>query len=168
MSTALEHLCQVFEDQLERQECMLAVCTAQGAAVRSRDVAELETRTGALQRLIQESVDAEQQRLSLIGSVVEELALPVEEQTLSGLIAAVADPWKSRMAEFQQRIREVLDRTRQVIRENHRMMQQSLRMVNNTMDMLVDSVPEQQNSYDAQGVERGRENFPVSMLDQRG
>lgn len=168
MSATLDALCKVFDDQLERQETLLAVCSAQGDALRSSDVSALDTRTEAMQALIQETVDSEQQRLALISAVVEDLDLQVEEQTLTGLIAAVADPWRGRMSEFQERIREVLARTQIIVRENHRMMQRSLRLVNRAMGVLLESGPGTKPNYTAEGTERSQEHFPVSMIDQRG
>ena len=168
MSQALDTLCQVFDDQLERQECMLAVCTAQGDAARVHDIAELDARSEAMQTLIQETVDGEQQRLTLIAQVVAELELQIEDQTLTGLIAAVADPWKGRMAEFQLRIRTVLLRTQMVVRENHRMMQRSLRVVDRAMGALLENGPAMRPNYAANGTEHARDHFPASMIDQRG
>ena len=81
MEKVLDELCEVLQDELERQENVLAVCRAQGQAARARDVAYLEAKAAALCSLIRETVNAEQERLRLVRAVVERLSDRVDEIT---------------------------------------------------------------------------------------
>ena len=120
MSHLLESLCALFDEELERQETLLALTKAQGEAAVARDTAALEARTAAIRSLVAEALRAEPVRLELVSAIVEAYALPEQQQTLSGLIAAAEEPWKSRLRWHQERFRAVLAETQASVRSNHR------------------------------------------------
>jgi len=120
LSHLLESLCALFDEELERQETLLALTKAQGEAAIARDTAVLEARTTAIRNLVAEALRAEPVRLELVGAIVEAYALPEQQQTLSGLIAAAEDPWKSRLRWHQERLQSVLAETQATVRSNHR------------------------------------------------
>jgi len=164
----LESLCEVLEDDLDRQEDLLALCKAQGRAALEHDIELMEARTEAINALLSDTVRAEKRRVELAGTVVEMLQLPADEQTLSGLIAAAHGPWNRRMAEFQERMRTVLGETREVVRVNNGIMRRSVKVVNEALNTLCHCAPAAQGIYDARGGEKtGAANVPA-LLDQRG
>ncbi|MBI2433655.1 MAG: flagellar export chaperone FlgN [Candidatus Hydrogenedentes bacterium] len=134
---ALQALCKVLEDELERQENVLAVCLAQGEAARAHNVAALETKTAALTLLIEQAAKAERERLRLVHEIVDALKLPVEQQSLSGLIAHVEEPWRLRLSEVQHRLRTVMGQTRAAIKAHNITIRRSLRIANQTIQTLV-------------------------------
>ena len=168
MEKVLDELCQVLQDELERQENVLAVCRAQGQAARARDAAHLEAKAAALCSLIRETVNAEQERLRLVRAVVERFGLPEEEQTMSGLIAAAPEPWKSRMRDIQVRIQKVLADVRRVVQENNRVIRRCLGIVNESLVELGQYAPAGAGNYDARGSEGQPARAGTALLDQRG
>lgn len=161
-------LCEIFDDELERQRNVLDVCLAQGAAARARDVQHLEVKTAALAILIQEAVEAEAHRMDIVQRVVERYRLPVEEQTLSGLIAVAPEPWKSRMRDFQKEIRRVLESVKKVVRENEAIIRQSIDHVNQAVNTFAECVENPRQGYDARGGMRSIATMQPAMIDRQG
>lgn len=168
LNDALDTLCDLLDDELERQENVLAITEAQGQAARAHDVEHLEAKTAALTACIDEGVQAEIKRLETLRVIVDTLGLPEEQQTLTHLIGAVSDPWSRRLAEFQARMQEIIAQTRGAVRENNRVMRGSLRVINGTMAILARHLPLEGEGYDAKGDERSRGARAPSMLDRKG
>ncbi len=168
MEHVLDALCHHFDEELERQETVLAVCQSQGMAARAHDVTYLEAKTGALNLLLTDFVSAEQERLRLVQKLVDHYELPEECQTLSGLVEVVPEPWKRRILDFQKRMREVLAETQRVVRSNNSSMRRSLQVANEAIEALVQSIPAAGPSYDASGVGPAAVGVEPALMDQRG
>ena len=168
MTSTLSALCDFFDDELERQENVLAVCIAQGQAARAHDLDALEAKTAALNLLLSEFVEAERERLRLVQQIVEEYELPERRQTLSDVIALAPEPWKSRMQDFQERMQKTLRETRSEVLSNDRIMRGSLTIVDEALASLVSCVPESLGNYDARGAEAQQHRLDPAMIDQRG
>lgn len=164
----LERLCTLFAEELERQETVLAVTTAQGLAVRAHDLEGLEAKTAALQVLIVETAAAEAERLCLVREIVDAFALPVERQTLSDLIEMVDEPYRSRLRHFQTRMRETLAQSRRVVRENSRIFRHSIKVLDGALDTLSPCILQEEGAYDQQGREPLRRRPEPSFIDHRG
>jgi len=166
-SELLDALCDLFDDEADRQEAVLAISIAQGRAARAHDIAALEAKTQALTLLIREAAQQERDRIRLVTAVVAAYGLPWEKQTLSDLIETVPDPWKRRMAEFQERMVATLEQTRRVTRENRRYMRGTLKVVHQALDLLQ---PESgaPGDYDASGEAPRRPGNPPSFIDRKG
>lgn len=161
-------LCRYFDDEVERQENVLALTRAQGMAARVYDLEGLEAKTGALNLLIQEAVDAEPERLRLVRELVEACALPPEQRTLSGLIASAPEPWRGRLRESQTRLREVLRDSRAAAAENRVLLRRGLHAVNAALSSLVHCVAAAESAYTAQGVEATARAIGAGLIDARG
>jgi FlgN protein len=164
----LDRLCNLFEDELERQQTVLAVCRAKGAAVSANDVTTLEDRTAALELLIQETVGAEAERHEVLREIVKDLRLPAEGLSLTDLIALVRDPWQHRMAEFQQRIRETIRETQEVVEAYSRTLRHSARVNQDCMNLLFRRQDLAPGHYDASGVEPHAGHAMPALVDQKG
>jgi len=164
----LEALCDVFQDELDRQETLLSLTRSQGQAALMHDVEMIEAKTEAIQNLIRDAKEAEETRVRLVGQVVDSLRLPHEQQTLTHLIAASPEPWKRRMAEFQVRLREVLEDTRLAVRSNNLVMRRSLQIVNEALGVLVACVPASRGQYDARGEAAAAGVGSAAILDRKG
>jgi len=121
----LEHLCLLFEEELTRQEEVYEACCAQGEAACIHDVPALEDHTARLVTLMEESFEAEKQRLPVLERMVSVYQLPAENHTLSDLIAAVPHFWRVRLTDFQCGIKDVLAKTQQEVRSNRAYMLQA-------------------------------------------
>ena len=164
----LDELCALFDDELERQENVLRVCQAQGAAARAHDIDVLEARTAALSALLEEEAESESRRLELFGALVRAYALPLERQTLTHLIAAMPEPWRRRAGEFQSRVREVLEESRRTVRRDARVMRQSSRLANTAVAALAGAAGEPGWGYDAEGAEPPSQIAPSTVMDTQG
>ncbi len=128
LDSLLDDLCALFDEELERQANVLAVCRAQAEAARAHDLAALEARTRALDILMDEAAAAEQLRNRLLLQIVGRTGLSRDRQTLSGLIAIAPGPWNVRMASFQAGLRDAAAETRQTVAANTRLFGRSLRI----------------------------------------
>ena len=164
----LDSLCEHFDDELERQQNVLAVCRALGQGARVQDHEYLEAKTAALHVLLRQAMTAEQVRLALVGELVAHYELPVERQTLSGLIAVAPAPWQSRMQEFQVLMRATLETTRRLVRENNRVLRRSLYVVNQTLATMALCEPNGSSAYNGSGGEVVRAQPVPALVDQRG
>lgn len=165
----LEALCDVFQDDLDRQEDLLALCKAQARAALEHDVELLEARTEAITALLRGAVETEQRRIALSGRLVAALGLAPEAQSLSGLIAVSPSPWRERLAEFQARMRGVLAETRAVTEASGRVMRRSAAVVGEALEALAGCVPAAPAQYDAHGGNTNADpGTRPAMLDTRG
>lgn len=172
MSDALlgqfEALCAVFDDDLERQENLLALCHAQARAVLEHDIELLEARTEAMTALVGEVSQSERLRVALATVLVEALRLPADQQTLSGLIAVAPEPFRTRMREFQVRMQAVLAETREVVRANHLVLRRSSRIVAEALNALTVCTPPPRGEYDARGDAPDGPHQQPALLDRKG
>ena len=168
LDSFLHDLCDLFDEELERQNLVLVACQAQGEAARAHDLEYLEARTASLTILMEESFKAEEARLKLLRKVVEQLGLNAERQTLSDLISAAPEPWRLRMAGFQSDIRSTLAKIRTAVRSNSRYMRSTLRRVNKTVDTFTGTPHEYNGSYDAAGAESSRRGHAAFLIDAVG
>ena len=164
----LEALCDLFDDEVERQEAVLAVCIAQGRAARLHDVEHLEAKTGALNVLLGEAAASGSKRLELVRRLVAHYALPVERQNLTTLITVAPEPWATRMRDFQRRMRELLKAIRKSVTANRAAIQGSLRNVDTAMAELAPEEPGHPGSYDDRGETRQGAGRRPGVIDQRG
>lgn len=168
LDALLRDLCDLFDDELERQNLVLSTCRAQGEAARAHDLVYLEARTTSLAILMEEAFKAEEARLTLLEKVVNKLGLSAEQQTLSDLISAAPDPWRSRMALFQGNIRSTLESIRIAIHSNFRYMRSTLRRVDKTVDAFTGVPNEYAGNYDADGAESCRRDRAALLIDAIG
>jgi len=168
MDPLLDTMCDLLDEERERQETVLSICIAQGKAARVHDMEYLEAKTAALNILLQEFVEAEQRRNKIVSALMARYHLPPEKQTLSGLIEVLPEPWKSRIKEFQNAMRATLTKTRQAVMDNSGIIQRSMGVVQEAMEALVRCIPAPSRHYDAQGTELGQQATAANLFDQRG
>lgn len=164
----LAKLCEAFDQEAERQETLLATVRAQTGAALARDINLLEDRTAAVSMLLRETVGAEAARLVLVRGVVAHYGLPPEDQTLSGLIAVAPEPWRGRMAEFQQRMKSVLAETRKAVGQNQAILRQAAKGTARALDVISGSLSGMGAAYDARGACGQRGETAPAMLNKQG
>lgn len=164
----LDALCRAFDEEFERQELVLANCIAQGQAARAHHLEDLEARTQSLTFLMEDTLRAETGRLAAQQEVVEYFEIPVEGQTLTGLIDVVPEPWKHRLSEFQINIRKTLKKIETAVHENAAFMRGSLRVVNSSLDLVAypEAVPA--IAYTGEGRQPDSTHRSPALIDAQG
>lgn len=163
-----DSLCALFDDELERQENVLAVCRAQGDAARIHDIPTVEARTQALVHLVEDAFEAEKMRVDLLSRVVEYFELPIKKQTLSELIELATEPWRNRLKDFQTRIKTTLAETQKVVIENADYMRRSLKVVDESLREAVDGIPVLPEAYEVDGKSQRTVGRRAALIDTRG
>jgi len=171
MSSKFECLCDLLEDEIERQENVLAVCRAQSEAVKTNDLEYLEAKTAALVVLIQEAAQAARERAGLVESILKEDAGFDAEQLnrakFADVVAATPEPLRGRLAESHARLHAVLDETRPVATANAISLRTALRTMNASLSVLAPTKPSGA-AYDARGMGPVARPGAVNLVDQRG
>lgn len=168
MEQSLDQLCMLLDEEVERQENVLAVVRGQGDAARTRNLEALEARTEALSALMAEGIQAEVRRLAVVTDLVAAYALPVEEQTLTCLIGVSPEPWKHRLAEAQQRLRETVRETQRLVLSNGNVIRRGLSNLNGALETFGQHLGAGRPAYDARGLERAGVTTRPAVLDHRG
>ncbi len=168
MEETLEALCEVLDAELDRQQRVRDIVAAQHQAIRARDAEQLEAQTADLRAVIEETLNAEQRRVALLEPLVNYFGLAAEDQTLSGLIAASPEPWKSRMRRFQQQMQEVMEESRSQVRENNQLLRFSLKWTNTFLGVVEQWFGSGPADYDARGGQPPWTQQRPAVIDQRG
>jgi hypothetical protein len=168
MEAIFEQLCEILEDELERQENVLAQCRAQQEAARMRDVAGLEARSSALQILFREATAAEPKRQQTVRQVAAELGLHEANPSLGVLVEASPEPWDGRLRHLQGRLRDTLQQSRNQARENAILFRRSLRTVTGCLQVFRLEAPNGAGHYTQSGHESAGTQSPALLVNQRG
>lgn len=169
MNALLDKLCEILDAELVRQETILSICRKKRDAIRAVDVEALEARTAALEAVLRESIEAETERHRTLRLVVQQLGLPEEGETLSSLIRAVPEPWKSRLHHFQHKLRETLQATRLVTRAYASELRYHLHLCGQHVAHLgLDSRESKVGLYDTRGGRPERMGVSSMLVNQRG
>lgn len=168
MNDILDKLCAVFESELERQENVLRLTQSQEQALVLRDTELLAARTHALNLLLNEAALAEPERIRVAREAVDALALPESQHSLTGVVQASPDPWRTRLSELQQRLKLVMHDTALVVRRNNRMLQPLLQKTNDTIALLFGNQQAAHPGYTMSGYHQAHNNAGSRLLDQAG
>ncbi len=168
MNELFETLCDLLDDEVERQENVLTVCNAQREAVIARDLDAIAARTGALEVLIRDSIQAQTERHKILRPIVEHFGLEPEQQTMTHLIEVTPEPWKTRLADLQTRMRSTVEKTRLAVRANAKVARRSKRMTDDLIRALRHEHRHQQNGYCEHGTEEAAGTGTPVLMDRRG
>ena len=165
MTAQLDEFCVVLEEELHRQTAVREALESQYAALADRDIEGLEAATARLRILSREALAAQTRRMALLDHVVETFGLP--ERNLSHIVAAVDEPWKSRVATLQSRLKSVLQAVEPLVQRNTVMMQQSARITERALASLHDE-PSGAFDYAYLPSRRTASVRQPAFIDQRG
>ena len=172
MNELFDTLCSMLDDELERQENILAICRAQAEAARAYDVEHLEARTAALLPLLRDAALAEPLRSRLLDQIaLNDLNVQTPEPgrpTLREVAEIAPEPWMSRLRHYQWRLREVLDETRAVVQANATALRTSLRVVGQALKAVDQTGAPASPGYSADGFEPASGIAQPALMDQRG
>lgn len=164
----LETLCDIFADELERQENVLSICRSQGEAAQAHDHEYLENRTQSLVVLLDDANKAQHTRIKVLAEVVAMFNLPPEEQSLSHLVTVAPEPWRRRLSDFQRSIRGTLNETKEVVRTNASLMRRNLRVIDQTLEVVKGDAGPKVKSYNPDGKERKEQLADAALIDTQG
>lgn len=159
----LDKLCALFDAELERQMNVKQTCQAQGEAARKSDLAAMNSCTETLVTLMEDAMHAEKMRIEILHWVVEHYCLPLEDHTLSDLIAVVPQPWQNRMKDFQQNIKGILQETQEIVTLNETFITKAAGRLEDSILSAVDHVAGQPEGYAPDGMESKGQHRPALL-----
>lgn len=127
MHKAFETLASLLEEEVARQEEVLAATRAQGRAARARDVKAIEEQSAILMVLAQKTAHAEMARKRALRQLLGRD--PGSETTLRDVIIAAPEECRSHLNELRDRLRALLSVIREETRENMTWIRASLKVV---------------------------------------
>lgn len=161
-------LCDLFDNELERQQAVLTICRAQGRALRARDTESLNRHTTALELLNHEAAQVEPKRRELLLGLHERRRIPKKRGTLTDLIHGAAEPWRARLLEFQMRMRHLIAETQTVVQANARLLQVSMKVIGDAIDSLELAAGAAPRGYTARGADSLPGQVQPALIDQKG
>ncbi|HQE83314.1 MAG TPA: flagellar export chaperone FlgN [Candidatus Hydrogenedentes bacterium] len=165
----LDRLCDILDAELVRQETILAICRKKRDALRVADIQALEARTAALEAVLRESFEAEAERHHLLHALTLQMGLPQDAVTLTRLVEAVPEPWKSRLKHFQRQLKKTLETTQSVTRGYVRELRHRLQVCGQNFARLgFDSKEGKSGLYDSQGWRPETPGISPALVNQRG
>ncbi|GMV99807.1 MAG: hypothetical protein AMXMBFR84_09460 [Candidatus Hydrogenedentota bacterium] len=167
LAELLESLCQVLDEELERQENVREICRSQHHALVAHDIESVEARTQGLEQLIRDAVAAEHRRLEVVRAIVPLLGMMPESATMTNLIAAAPQPWSDRLAYFQTALKNTVEETRRFVRASAQVSRRTLRALSHCMETLQRS-DTAGSAYDRQGNGPAARSAAPALLDHRG
>lgn len=168
MDKLLEMLCTLLDEELERQETVVAVARAQGVAARAYDMDALQAKNAALETLALQAEAAVGGRDAVVAQVASGYGLSKEKQTLSALIEHVENPWSERLRYFQEHLGATLRESRSLVEANMAFMQRSSSKISSSLSMLIPAADPNGDRYDAEGRELAMAGAEAALLDQKG
>ncbi len=168
LAASLDQLCEYFDAELVRQRAVFDACRAQGEAMRAHDMEALDAASTGLLALMEDALAAEKVRLGLLREVVGPFGLEAERQTLTALIAAVPEPWHSRMQAFQTEIQEALGATRSEVRRHAGFLRRAGRILERSVSAIIGCAPMEGDAYDREGKEPARGHRTPAMVNTLG
>ncbi|MCX5771435.1 MAG: flagellar protein FlgN [Candidatus Hydrogenedentes bacterium] len=167
MSRLFERLCEMLDDEVERQENVLAVCQAQSEAMKSNDLEYLEAKTASLVVLLQEAARATKERSAVMKTIAVEQGLNREGLFFSDMVAAAPESLRGRLAESHRRLRDALKKARPVALSNALSLRQALRTMRVSLAAVTPESPSGA-AYDSTGMHQPAKPGLVNVLNQRG
>lgn len=160
----IETLCQILEEEAERQEAVQALLGQQSEALARRDfdaamqaAGQLETLAGAAQR-------AEIARKEYAGAVAAEWGLDPKSTSLKDLAGAAPEACRERLGALQVRLRALTVANAALIQTQGRKLRQGLQTARAALTALL---PPEATNYGPQGAACA-EAAQTAGLDQRG
>ncbi len=101
----VESLCELLEEQAERQETLVSICLAQLRAGLERNIKYFNEKTSAIDYLIKETARAEFQKKDLVEKICRELGIKDSENQIRDIAERIGEPWKSRILDACNRIK---------------------------------------------------------------
>lgn len=168
VNTDLEKLCQLLEDEIERQDTLLSVCRSQHEALLAQDLATLQARTDALEALIREAAQAHAVRSAVVRPILDRSGVTAANPCLSDLIGVAPPEWKPRLRDLQSRLKVSIATNRTVVRTNARMLRQSLNVTEQLLDAFQACSEGLAGNYTEQGGGAAVRLIEPVVLDHRG
>ncbi len=168
VETDLDTLCQLLEDEIERQENLLLVCKSQHEALLAQDLEAVQARTEALEVLIRETAQAHAARSAVVRPILDESGIVEANPCLSDLISVVPAEWKERLRQLQARLKSSIAANRAVVRTNARLLRQSLNITEQLLSSFQVCSDGLAGNYTEQGSGMTARPTESVLLDHRG
>jgi hypothetical protein len=168
VSTDFEKLCDLLDDEIERQQNVNAVCLAHHEALCARDAVAIDARNEALELLARESDEEAVARDAIVARISRRLGVAAETPRLRELADRSPEPWKSKLIERRETLREVAQSNQRLVRRNELIARRSKNLAESWQAALFQRLGEIGPGYRGDGHVPQQSFRAAAMIDQRG
>ena len=168
MSNEMKNLCDMLDDEIERQHNVGAVCLAHHEALCARDVEAIDARNSALECLARDADVEAGVRDAAVAKLAAALGLAPDRTRLRDLAAHAPEPWKSRLRKRRTALRKVVQSNQLLVRRNQLIANKSKKIADTWRETLFRNLGESGPAYRGDGNTRPYIQGGPAMIDQRG
>ncbi len=168
MSIEMKRLCDMLDDEIERQQNVGSVCTAQHEALCARDIEAIDARNNALELLARDSESEAEARQGAVLRLSQDLGLTPERTRLRDLAAHAPEPWKSRLSERRTALQSVVLSNQRLVQRNELIARKSRKIASAWRETLFGQLSETGPAYRGDGHTPPTVQGAPAMIDQRG
>lgn len=168
MSNEMKNLCEMLDDEIERQQNVESVCVAQHEALCARDVDAIEARNSALALLARDSDSDAGAREETVAKLSTTLGLTPDRTRLRDLVAHAPEPWKTRLSERRIALNNVVQSNQRLVRRNQLIATKSKKIADSWRETLFANLGEAGPAYRDDGNTPPSIQGGPAMIDQRG
>jgi flagellar biosynthesis/type III secretory pathway chaperone len=164
----MKELCDMLDDEIERQQNVGSVCIAQHDALCARDVELIDARNTALELLARDAELEANERQATVFRIAKALGLAPERTRLRDLAAHAPEPWKARLSDRRVALREVVQSNQRMVRRNQLIASKSRAIADDWRKALFEHLGESGPAYRGDGHTSISNQDGPAVIDQRG
>lgn len=168
MSNEMKILCDLLDDEIERQQNVGSVCVAHHEALCARDIDAIDARNAALELLARDSALEAGARQAVVAKISNGFGLAPERTRLRDLAAHAPEPWKTRLTERRVALRDVVESNQRLVRRNEMIVKKSRTIADAWRETLFEHIGESGPAYRDDGHTPPSVQGGPAMIDQRG
>lgn len=164
----IESLCELLEEQAERQETLVSVCVAQLRAGFEGNIKYFNEKTSAMDYLVKETARAEFVRQELVEKICRNLGINLTDKRIRDIAEQVGEPWRSRIIDSCDRMKISVLYLKSWLGEAVPFYRVSLESAKNTLKKIYPDYEEQNNSSYTDSNFKKAEIVLTRFVDDRG
>lgn len=164
----IESLCELLEEQAERQETLVSVCLAQLQAGFEGNIKYFNEKTSAMDYLVKETARAEFVRQELVDKICGNLGINSTDRRIRDIAEQVGEPWRSRIIDSCNRMRVAVLYLKSWLGEAVPFYRVSLESARSTLKKIYPDYEEHNNSSYTDSSLKKVETSLTRFVDDRG
>jgi len=164
----IESLCELLEEQAERQETLVSVCLAQLQAGFEGNIKYFNEKTSAMDYLTKETARFECIRQELVNKICRNLGISLTDGRIRDIAEQVGEPWRSRIIDSCDRMKVAVLYLKSWLGEAVPFYRVSLESARNTLKKIYPDYEEQNNSSYTDSNSKKSEIALTCFVDDRG
>ncbi|HOQ32672.1 MAG TPA: hypothetical protein PLA12_09185 [Candidatus Hydrogenedens sp.] len=164
----IESLCELLEEQAERQETLVSVCVAQLRAGFEGNIKYFNEKTSAMDYLVKETARFEFIRQELVDKICRNLGINLTDKRIRDIAEQVGEPWRSQIIDSCDRMKVSVLYLKSWLGKAVPFYRVSLESAKSTLKKIYPDYEEQNNSFYTDSNFKKAEIVLTRFVDDRG